>query len=64
MNLLSMQFAPVFLCFLPLLTNCLPQLSILEHNPPIFFHTLKVRNLNIITDNFTRVVTKHDYLHV
>ena len=45
MKLLVMQFAPVVLCFLPLWTKCLPQLPVLEHNPPVFFHTLKVRNL-------------------
>jgi len=62
MKLLVMQFAPVVLCFLPLWTKCLPQLTVLEHNPPVFFHKLKVRNLSIIPNNFTRVVTKHDSL--
>jgi hypothetical protein len=62
MKLLIMQFVQVILRFLPLWTKCLPQLPSLEHNPPIFFHTLKVRNLNIITDNFTRVVTKKRHL--
>jgi hypothetical protein len=48
MKLLIMQFAPVVLLFLPLWTQRLPRLHILEHNPPVFFHTLKVRNLYII----------------
>ena len=62
MKLLVMQFAPEVLCFLPLWTKCLPQLPVLEHNPPVFFHTLKVRNLNIIPDSFTTVITKHNSL--